>query len=86
MAICAGPERTRVPLQWMSLSDVSIQKTGVDDMPHTRYGKIIQGHGREVRVVSLIVGPPLERVEYVLDRTVEIVVHLADSCCDGDTN
>jgi hypothetical protein len=55
-------------------------------MPHTRYGKIIQGHGREVRVVPLIVGPPLERVEYVLDRTVEIVVHLADSCRDGDTD
>ena len=86
MAICASPERTRVPLQWMSLSGVSMQRIGVDDMPHTWYGKIIQGHGREVQVVPLIVGPPLERVEYALDRAIEIIVHLADSCHDGDTD
>ena len=44
------------------------------------YRQIIQGHRREVWIVSLIIDSPLERVEYVLDRAAQVIIDLADGC------
>lgn len=52
----------------------------------TRYTQIIQGHGREVRIDPRVVGPPLERVEDVLDRAVQVLVDLTESSCSRGTD